>query len=1501
MKVSCPSCSSVLNIDDKKIPAGGARIKCPTCQNVFPVKPAPITSSTSGLVPLPGISAAQPQRQTWEEESTRVAEFPMPAAAIPGATTVAAPPTNVKLAPMRSSSSVSVPLPGISAAAPQRQDWEDEATRVGEVPLPGRAPSTFDVDLGAATAVAPAYVPPAAKPPLARGNAVPLPGAFESPTASAPPPARNSGSIPLPGGAAAAPRGGASIPLPGAGAPAPDFVPPPLRSTSIPLPGAGAPAPSFAPPPLRGASIPLPGAPAPRAQGNAVPLPGFSAAPPVDDIPLDDGFDTASVPLPGGGGYGDDVPLPGGGGYGGDVPLPGGGGYGDDVPLPGPAESTLEFDPSGNEPIPLPSGAPSFDPAMGGGFDFSESPPEEPVSEPVGGGFDFDSAPAEAPVSGGFDFDAAPPAPAAPAFDFDAAPAASGGFDFDAPDQAAPGGFNFDAPAAPAPAPGGFDFDAPAAPAPAPGGFDFDAPAAPGGFDFNAPPPPAPAPGGFDFAPPPAAAPPGGSMGFGEVDFGGGGDLEFDPTGGAPPPPTAARPSAPSRPAVDDLEADLSAPLPQSAGPSGPSDGLEMLSFIDKTAHEAGAKPDEMLSVRRFHVKRRSGKVFGPFEEAVIVKMLEDGQLLGNEEVSIDSDSWHAIGVEPAFQAVIARLMESPARTQTQLGLPQVSDDRGPSMDRLKQLYEGRMAAVAVVQSKEPVPLRKRLPLIIAGVLIVGIVVSGVVLGAATPYGFFALKLLFPAKVKPDTREFGYLQVARKGFLQDTWKSYKVARESANQALAIKDYPEARAVWCQAVFYLDRKFGKADPAELAQAQDELVNIKLLGDKHPEVLKTEAAAALSRKDADGALATIADALARDSDDLESLFLRADAYLMKKQPAQAKGEFEAVLKKDPRSAKALHGLGMLHKAQNEVNEAAGKFSEALEADPAHQSSAVELAEILIVRRKEVERGNELLDKALSDEGRPSLSPGALGKALALKAESMVVTGKLNEAVPLFEEALKADPSNAFTNGRLAHAYFELNQPEKAAPLYQAAVKAQPESLEYTEGYLSSLIILGKMDEATHVMSSANTRFPGNATLSYLSARVADVLDNAKDAEEAYKRAIAADPKIIDAYLFLSRLYMRFRRFNEAAPVLEAGLGQAPDNAAMRVGMGELALHERNFDRAESEFKKAIELNPYSADAHLGASRVSQERGKFELAATQVEKALELNPRIGGGRLMRGVALWKLGRLDEAITELDAAHEAEPKNTQIIVTLGAVKFDKGDLSGATAHLNSALIAEPGHPDANFYLARVKNVKLEHTQAIEAMKRALDYNSKNPLYLYWYGRILADARKGDDALTELKLALEIEPKYADALEAMGRIYFERNDFKRAVAQYQLALDADPSRLTVRALIGDAQVKMEDWTGAIMSYLQALDADPDLRAAYSKLGQAYQEKKQLAEATKWYRKAVETEPENADAWLALGYLLKDTNKKKDAVTSFRKYLELRPEAENKREVDEEIYFLEGK
>lgn len=965
---------------------------------------------------------------------------------------------------------------------------------------------------------------------------------------------------------------------------------------------------------------------------------------------------------------------------------------------------------------------------------------------------------------------------------------------------------------------------------------------------------------------------------FGEVDFGAAApdsSLEFDP-------------SAPKR-TSDDLEADLSAALPPTTSkPAGPADGLEMLSFIDDTAKDAGA-PAANAPVRRFHIKRKSGKVFGPFEEAVIVKMLEEAQLLGNEEVSLDTESWIPIGSEPVFQTTIAKLMESPGRASTQAQLPQVDDKaKGPSMEKLKQLYEGRMASVAVVESAAPISIVKRLPLIFAGLAVASVLGAGIFAGVATPYGWFFLKKIFPARIKADTREHGYVSQARAGLLKDTFKALKESRDAAAQALAVKEYPEARAVWNQAVYALQRRYAAAGPGEVGQADSELTNIELLGEKHIEVLKAQAGAALVRQDADKAIAVTEEALARqeNQDDAELHFLRAEAYLLKKEPGKALPDYQEVLKKNGKSARALHALGTIARQKGEFDEAIQKYDAALTADPDHVSSGIELAELELVQQHDKAKGDALLEALLTKERKADMAPAELSKALALQGEALVLDNKLTESLPAFEAALKADPKNAFSQARMARVLMTLHQPEKALPLYRDAAAVAPDNLDYTEGYLSCLILLGKMDEANKAMTNANARFPGNAMLSYLSGRVTDALDDTKSAEDGYKRAIAADPTITDAYLFLSRLYVRMRRFNDAAPILEQGLERDPKNAALHVGMGELAFHERELERADTEFKQASELNPNSSEAFRGLSRVALESGKAELALAHIEKALEINPRLQGGRLQKGMALWKLQRLGEAVQELEKAREEEPRNTQVIVTLGAVEFEQGKLSDALSHLLSALQAEPSHADGNFYLARVKNASRDHSQATDAIKRALESDPKNPVYRYWYGRILADARKSDEAIVEFKQAIELNPKYADALETLGRIYVDRNQLKEAVESFQNALAVDPGRNTARAAMGDAYMKLEDWDGAIKAFSSAIEADPEnagLVYAYFRLGQAYREKgvKAFPKAVEWFNKAAKVDPKNAEIFKDLGYLQKDLKKPQLAIDAWRKYLEI--------------------
>ena len=47
------------------------------------------------------------------------------------------------------------------------------------------------------------------------------------------------------------------------------------------------------------------------------------------------------------------------------------------------------------------------------------------------------------------------------------------------------------------------------------------------------------------------------------------------------------------------------------------------------------------------------------------------------------------------------------------------------------------------------------------------------------------------------------------------------------------------------------------------------------------------------------------------------------------------------------------------------------------------------------------------------------------------------------------------------------------------------------------------------------------------------------------------------------------------------------------------------------------------------------------------------------------------------------------------------------------------------------------------------------------------------------------------------------------------------------------------------------------------------------------------------------DAWYHLGYAYKEKGKKKDAVRSFREYLSRKPDAQDRKEIEDEITFLE--
>jgi predicted Zn finger-like uncharacterized protein len=1168
-------------------------------------------------------------------------------------------------------------------------------------------------------------------------------------------------------------------------------------------------------------------------------------------FPVKKAAPSEAVPLPGIG-----APASAGSAPAGDsrsaVPLPGGTGGGSGaVPLPGEGTAPRIAAPA----VPLPGADDAFD------FGAPSKPPEDPL-ESLGLG---PPKPAEDPLDFG-----APSAQASVAFAPPAEEASSAG--------------------------GGLDFG------------DL-------GLSDSAVPPSKP---GLDFGEPQEAPAPRQSLDFGEVSFGdtperagdSGGGLDFGDIAAAPAP--QASPRAPAkrpapkaddalefdplaqpkgRPGGDDLEADLSAPMPSSA-PTGKADDLELLDFIDDAgagAPEAGKRPRPGQA--RYQIRRKSGKVFGPFDQPAVVKMLAEGQLLGNEDVSSGGDTWTPIGSVPAFAEAIQKLMESPG------AVPLARDpaaDAGPTkesseraMDRLKALYGDRMASIAVVDTASATKkLKQKLPFIALGVVALLALSVGVYLGT-TPYGFFGLKKLFPKTLKAGSGSYA---------------KFKEAAKLLDESLLAENdsVVESRALFAQAVFYLKRRYSAGDD-KLERAKRFVDELLLSAPDHPEVIKARAGYHILKGDETLIRVALQAAAAVAKEDHEFSFLLAESYFRERQAEPAIAALNPILAVEPGSAKALHAVGVARTLQKDPDYAAAKvaFTKALEAAPRHLASAVESAAISVQRLGDLETAVELLKRPLSAEGKTLLAPPDLSRAHYLMGLLLAARHETAEAEKRFEEALAIDPGSAPAKAAYGRFLLKQRKDERAFELFEAATKADPTEIDYVDGLVRAMIGATKLHMATKALEDAGKSHPGNPRVAFLNARVADVANKQEAAERSYKRAIAGDPKAWEPSLFLGKLYLRQRKMDAAGESLGEALAKAPKLPDTHVGQGDFLLGTLRTDDAKSEYLAALSIDRENASAHFGLAQVLFAEGAFEDAKKEFVAALALDPVMPQLNTQYGTLLWQMKDHAGAAEALERAKNTDSKDSGAIWRLGAVYFELSKLEEAQKNLEAALSLDPANPDVYFYKGRMHFARHETTQAMEAMKSALERSSMRPDFHFHMGNIFLQANRFAEAVEEWGLAVKQNPRYADALEALGKGYQEQGDGDKATGFFEKAMAADPSRTRLVLNIADCLYNQNLYDRAITKYQEALKLNEANVGAYFKIGRSFNEKQKVEDAIKWYKLAAEKDPEAKEVQRWLGYAYKDKGRRKEAIEAFDRYLTENPKASDAADIANEIFDLQ--
>lgn len=118
-------------------------------------------------------------------------------------------------------------------------------------------------------------------------------------------------------------------------------------------------------------------------------------------------------------------------------------------------------------------------------------------------------------------------------------------------------------------------------------------------------------------------------------------------------------------------------------------------------------------------------------------------------------------------------------------------------------------------------------------------------------------------------------------------------------------------------------------------------------------------------------------------------------------------------------------------------------------------------------------------------------------------------------------------------------------------------------------------------------------------------------AKDAIQAYEKAIGLDPTSAGAWVNLGTLYFNARQFNRAESYYRKALDADPNYALAHFNIGNLYDEKGDYDRALQYYRSAIHLNPHYADAHYNLALLFQGTGRVMEAVRHWKLYLKLDP--------------------------------------------------------------------------------------------------------------------------------------------------------------------------------------------------------------------------------------------------------------------------------------------------
>lgn len=489
--------------------------------------------------------------------------------------------------------------------------------------------------------------------------------------------------------------------------------------------------------------------------------------------------------------------------------------------------------------------------------------------------------------------------------------------------------------------------------------------------------------------------------------------------------------------------------------------------------------------------------------------------------------------------------------------------------------------------------------------------------------------------------------------------------------------------------------------------------------------------------------------------------------------------------------------------------GSSAEAL----AHAEEAVKALEtpvsLAAKARAQARTGNapaalETARKAVQAGADSATAHNALG-------ESLLASGKREEAAAAFRKAAQLDPKLTAAQVGLAQTLLDQNKPAEAVTVARKASETDKGSAE-AFAVLSTALFAenkGKWAEAIEQAQQGAFVNPRSTAIQIAVGRLFEANGNLEQATVAYRRALEVDLACVPARVALVRAQIQRGETEAALVEVRKLVAEAPQSADAHLQLGKLLVRKKDYANALPPLEQAAALDASNGETQGLLGAVYQFNKKTEKAVAAYKRAVELAPNVLEYKVYYGLLLGLTDDYDAGVAEIQKAIQGGYKEAAAWMNLGWIYRNMEPPQGeeSVAAYKKALGIDPKSAQAALGLGWALILTRSHDEALAAFKKAMESDSTTT----------GEALDGTAWVYYFKKEMDQAKATLAQAQAAGRYDLRLKDF---IAKYEEALQKSKEEAEKRMAQGAAGVGKESGFEALIVQLKSKNAGVRAKAA---------------------------------------------------------------------------------